>query len=245
MPATTFVRREQEFPRSHPPPSSSRSFSCRGPCRTGRACNPADPSVAVGPAERRRIVVCRVGGRHDPGERNDPHAGLPRPRGYSAGTTRGRLPGPQAVARGRLGQVPRRQARHQRQREGLLRPEADGPRPGGRIHGARRRAIRAHGGADAVNSFTRFYLALLGTDFLRTLPRRSAGDGPLAEMVPREPVRHERLVADDRRAAFDRGRPGARARRSNPSAASTNCSSASRNIGRRSAARGCRAERAG
>ena len=59
-----------------------------------------------------------------------------------------------------------------------------------------------------------FYAVLpgpLGTDFLRTLPRRSAGDGPLAEMVPREPVRHERLVADDRRAAFDRGRLGARA----------------------------------
>ena len=55
---------------------------------------------------------------------------------------RGRLPGLQAVAGGGLGQVPRRQDRHQRQREGLLRPEADGPRserpntwsgPGGRF----------------------------------------------------------------------------------------------------------------
>ena len=85
----------------------------------------------------------------------------------------------------------------------------------------------------------------LGTDFLRTLPGRSAGDGPLAEMVPREPLRDERLVADDRRAAFDRGRLGARAPDRTRSAASTNCSSANPSIGRRFAARGCRAEPAG
>ena len=72
-----------------------------------------------------------------------------------------------------------------------------------------REAIRAHGGADAVNSFTRFYLALFRANLLRALPGRPAGTGAAAEVVPCESLRHERVVADDRGAAFHRGRAGA------------------------------------
>ena len=67
-----------------------------------------------------------------------------------------------------------------------------------------RRAILAHGGADAVNSFTRFYLALLGQISYNQCPGGPAGDGLVPEVVPREPLRRQLLVADDHRAAVDR-----------------------------------------
>ena len=59
-------------------------------------------------------------------------------------------------------QVSRRRNRDQRQRQGLFRPEADRPPSERRVHARPARRFLAHGGADAVNSFTRFYLALLG-----------------------------------------------------------------------------------
>ncbi len=39
-------------------------------------------------------------------------------------------------------------------------------------------AILAHGGADAVNSFTRFYLAILGQSPSISAPRSHRGDVP-------------------------------------------------------------------
>ena len=66
-----------------------------------------------------------------------------------------------------------------------------------------RRAILAHGGADAVNSFTRFYLALLGQISYAQCPAVPPGDGALAQVVSGEPLRGEFLVADDHRAAVD------------------------------------------
>ena len=68
-----------------------------------------------------------------------------------------------------------------------------------------RAAIRANGGADAVNSFTRFYLALLGQISYEHLPRRSRRKWcSLPKWFP-APYRDRRLVADDRGAAFHCG----------------------------------------
>ena len=66
-----------------------------------------------------------------------------------------------------------------------------------------RAAILAHGGADAVNSFTRFYLALLGQISYEQCPAVPPELVLLPKLVPGEPLRRERLVADDRRAAVD------------------------------------------
>ena len=66
-----------------------------------------------------------------------------------------------------------------------------------------RAAIMAHGGADAVNSFTRFYLALLGQISYEQCPAVPPEIVLLAEMVPGEPLRRKCLVADDHRAAVD------------------------------------------
>ena len=66
-----------------------------------------------------------------------------------------------------------------------------------------RAAILAGGGADAVNSFTRFYLALLGPDSVRSLPERAAGIFAVAEMVSGQLVFDQLLVADDSGAAVD------------------------------------------
>ena len=107
-----------------------------------------------------------------------------------------------------------------------------------------RRAIRAHGGADAVNSFTRFYLALLGQISYEHCPAVP----PEMVLLPKWfPVNPYAMSAWSRTIVVPLSIVAALepVRRSNPSAASTNCSSANPNIGRRSAARGCRVERAG
>ena len=74
-----------------------------------------------------------------------------------------------------------------------------------------RRAIRAHGGADAVNSFTRFYLALLGQISYEHCPAVPPEMVLLPKWFPVNLYAIERLVADDCRASFHRGRPGTRA----------------------------------
>ena len=82
--------------------------------------------------------------------------------GSTAGPPGHRLPRAKATGRRRLGHVPRRRRGHQRQRQGVFRPEAHRPRPRPGDMQRARRAILAHGGADAVNSYTRFFLAMLG-----------------------------------------------------------------------------------
>ena len=80
-----------------------------------------------------------------------------------------------------------------------------------------RQAILAHGGADAVNSYTRFFLAMLGPDLLRPVPGGPARGRAPAQVVSGQPLRREHLVADDHRAVVDRlgaaagaaARPGA------------------------------------
>ena len=66
-----------------------------------------------------------------------------------------------------------------------------------------RRAILDAGGADAVNSFTRYYLALLGQISYDLCPAVPPEIVLLAEMVSGESLCGERLVADDHRAAVD------------------------------------------
>ena len=143
MPAMTCVRREQE----HPKEPSSASFPDASPVeglaapvehairRTrqwllaeqdddGSWCAELEGDTIL---ESETILMLAFLGREH----------TPLARRAAAYLVRKQLP------ERRLGQVPRRQARHQRQREGLFRPEADGPRPGGRIHGARRGARSA------------------------------------------------------------------------------------------------------
>ena len=67
-----------------------------------------------------------------------------------------------ATAGGRLVDLSRRADGNVRLGQSLLRPQNHGPRPRVRTDGPRRKAIRAAGGAEKVNSFTRYYLALLG-----------------------------------------------------------------------------------
>ena len=67
-----------------------------------------------------------------------------------------------------------------------------------------RAAILAHGGADAVNSFTRFYLALLGQISYEQCPAVPPEVVLAAHVVPDQSLRGQRLVADDHRAAVDR-----------------------------------------
>ena len=66
-----------------------------------------------------------------------------------------------------------------------------------------RAAILAHGGADAVNSFTRFYLALLGQISYEQCPAVPPEMVLLPTLVSDQPVFGQRLDADDLRAAVD------------------------------------------
>ena len=102
-----------------------------------------------------------------------------------------------------------------------------------------RDAILARGGADAVNSHTRFYLGPAGPDLLRTMSGRAAGVRAAAQMVARQPAGRQRLVADDHRAAVDHFGvspcPPHRAAAGHPRAVPA----ASRQTGRRCDVRGC------
>ena len=100
-----------------------------------------------------------------------------------------------------------------------------------------RAAILAHGGADAVNSFTRFYLALLGQISYEQCPAVPPEMMLLPKWFPVNLYNGQRLVADDHRAAVDHvGLPaGGRSRAA--ASASANCSSSSPTIGRRCVAR--------
>ena len=67
------------------------------------------------------------------------------------------------IARGGLGDLPRRPGRRERVGEGVFRPQAGrAARPTSPTMVRAREAILEAGGAHACNSFTRFYLALLG-----------------------------------------------------------------------------------
>ena len=94
-----------------------------------------------------------------------------------------------AAARRRLGDLSGRPGRREREREGVSRAQdLLGHDPASEpIWSRARRAIAAAGGPWAVNSFTRFYLALLGPDALRRVSGRAAGDGAAARLVPGEP----------------------------------------------------------
>ncbi len=77
-----------------------------------------------------------------------------------------------------------------------------------------RAAISPHGGADAVNSFTRFYLALLGQISYDQCPAVPPEVVLLPSWFPINLYHGQRLVADDHRAAVDHVglRAGGRAR---------------------------------
>ena len=68
-----------------------------------------------------------------------------------------------------------------------------------------RAAILAHGGADAVNSFTRFYLALMGQISYEQCPAVPPEMMLLPNWFPINLYKRQRLVADDLRAAVDHG----------------------------------------
>ena len=74
-----------------------------------------------------------------------------------------------------------------------------------------RQAIRLAGGADAVNSFTRFYLALLGQISYDHCPAVPPELMLLAKLVADQHLPHVGLVADDHRAAVDHVGPSAAA----------------------------------
>ena len=94
--------------------------------------------------------------------------------------------------------------RDQRQREGLLRPKLTGHDPGSATTcGGPAARSWPRGGADAVNSFTRFYLALLGQISYDHCPAVPPELLLLPNWSPINLYRDERLVADDRRAAVD------------------------------------------
>ena len=134
---------------------------------------------------------------------------------------------------------------NQRQREGLFRPEAHRPRPRrANPCSGPAQAILAHGGADAVNSYTRFYPGPAGPDLLRAMSGRAAGGGAAAQMVSGEFATPS---------APGRGRSSCRCRSSRPC---SRCGRSSRGcgirelflpraarIGRRCDARGCPAAR--
>ena len=107
-----------------------------------------------------------------------------------------------------------------------------------------RRAILAHGGADAVNSFTRFYLALLGQISYDQCPAVPPESVLLPKWFPVNLYARQRLVADDHRAAVDHVGAAAgaadRAARGHPRAVPA----ASRRTGRRCVVRACPAARA-
>ncbi len=60
-----------------------------------------------------------------------------------------------------------------------------------------REAILAAGGAEKINSFTRYYLALLGILSYRAVPGRSARSDPAAQVDALQYLRDVGLVADD------------------------------------------------
>ena len=64
-----------------------------------------------------------------------------------------------------------------------------------------RAVIRSLGGAAGCNSFTKFYLALLGQFPYGNCAVRAAGDGAAAALVLRQPLRDVELDAHHRRAA--------------------------------------------
>ena len=114
------------------------------------------------PAARRRPLGRRARRRHDPRIGIHPAAGLPGPRDRS-GLRQGVPLHPRSpAARGRLDDLSRRPARGQRLGEGVLRTQARGHSPDDPALVRAREAILEAGGAQACNSFTRFYLALLG-----------------------------------------------------------------------------------
>ena len=142
-----------------------------------------------------------------------------------SGPPRRRLPRREATARRRLGDVSRRRRRDQRQREGLLRPEADRPRPERGVHAAgppgdpRPRRGRRGQQLHAVLP------GAAGPDFLRAVPGRAARGRAAAQVVPGQPLRGQRLVADDHRAAVDHVGACSRCGSSTRRWASASCSS--------------------
>ena len=121
----------------------------------------------------------------------------------AAGPPCGRLPDREAASRRRLGDVSRRRRGDQRQRQGLLRPEADRPRPQRRVHGA---GPAGDPGPRRRRRGQQFHALLpgpVGPDFLCPVSGRSARDGAVAQVVSGEPLRRQFLVADDHRAVVD------------------------------------------
>ncbi len=107
-----------------------------------------------------------------------------------------------AAARRRLEQLSRRAGRSQRLGQGVLRPEARRPRRRRAVHAPRPATSSAtRGGADQCNSFTKFYLALLGQFPYANCAVGAAGDDVPAALGLRQHLRDVELDADDRRAA--------------------------------------------
>ena len=138
----------------------------------------------------------------------------------------------------RLGHVSRRPARNQRQRQGLFRPEADGPRPARRLHAAGSRTRFAQPAGPTPSTASRGSISpcsgQISYDQCPAVPPELV---LLPDLVAHQHLPHVGLVADDRRAAVDHVGPPAAARKSPRSAASASCFCATSTIGRRSAAR--------
>ena len=148
-------------------------------------------------------MVRRTGRRHHFGKRDDPLDGVPWPRGFRAGPPLRRPHREKAASRGWLVDVPRRQDGDQRKRQSLFRPETCRPRPQRRVHAARPR----HDPCQRRGRCREQLYALLPgpawPNLLRTMPGRSAGNRPGAQMVPRKSLCREFLVADDHRPVVD------------------------------------------
>ena len=175
------------------------------PTLRARGRTGADPGLADLPASRRRPLGRRAGGRHDPRIGIHPAAGLPRPRGRpdlrascAAYILDQQLPdGGWAIYPGGPAEVSASvKAYFALKLVGLL-----GRRP--RAWSGRARRSSTAGGAQACNSFTRFYLALLGQIGYDECPSVPPELVLLPSRLDFSLERDVGLDADDRRAALD------------------------------------------
>ena len=128
----------------------------------------------------------------------------------------------------RLAAVPRRRLRHERQREGLFRAQDDRRRHRRAAHARAREAIRARGGAEQSNVFTRVLLALLRRHDLARGAGDAGRDHAAAEVVSVPPRQDFVLGAHGDRAAAGAAGAEAEGAQSEGRRRSTSCSSRTR-----------------